>query len=122
MDTLRIETSKQKEVVDLTPKVTALIKKHKVSDGICHLFLVHTTAALTTGEVGEGTEEDLLDVVEQMIPRIRFRHAHDPIACLVAYGLVHSRPFSHGSDRKGQAGPGHVAVRAIGGIGWPKGS
>jgi secondary thiamine-phosphate synthase enzyme len=78
MDTLRIETSKQKEVVDLTPKVTALIKQHKVSDGICHLFLVHTTAALTTGEIGEGTEEDLLDVVEQMIPRIRFRHAHDP--------------------------------------------
>jgi secondary thiamine-phosphate synthase enzyme len=39
---------------------------------------VHTTAALTTGEVGEGTEEDLLDVVQQMIPRIRFRHGHNP--------------------------------------------
>lgn len=28
--------------------------------------------------MGEGTEADLLEVVEQMIPRIRFRHAHDP--------------------------------------------
>jgi secondary thiamine-phosphate synthase enzyme len=30
------------------------------------------------GEVGEGTEEDLLDVLEKIIPKIRFRHAHDP--------------------------------------------
>jgi len=29
-------------------------------------------------EIGEGTEQDLLDVVEQIIPSIRFRHAHDP--------------------------------------------
>jgi secondary thiamine-phosphate synthase enzyme len=47
-------------------------------DGLCLLFVAHTTAALTTGEIGEGTEQDLLDVVEQMIPSIRFRHAHDP--------------------------------------------
>jgi secondary thiamine-phosphate synthase enzyme len=33
---------------------------------------------LTTGEIGEGTEKDLLQVVEQMIPPIQFRHAHDP--------------------------------------------
>jgi secondary thiamine-phosphate synthase enzyme len=34
---------------------------------------------LTTGEVGEGTEQDFLQVVEEMIPRIHFRHAHDPL-------------------------------------------
>jgi secondary thiamine-phosphate synthase enzyme len=33
---------------------------------------------LTTGEIGEGTEEDFLQVVAQMIPRIAFRHAHNP--------------------------------------------
>lgn len=33
---------------------------------------------LTTGEIGEGTEEDFLEIIEQLIPRIRFRHAHDP--------------------------------------------
>ncbi|MEO8045848.1 MAG: YjbQ family protein [Nitrospirota bacterium] len=40
--------------------------------------MTHTAAALTTGEVGEGTEQDFLQVVEQMIPRIHFQHAHDP--------------------------------------------
>jgi secondary thiamine-phosphate synthase enzyme len=33
---------------------------------------------LTTGEIGEGTEVDLLQIVELMIPKIAFRHAHDP--------------------------------------------
>jgi len=33
---------------------------------------------LAVGEVGEGTEEDLMEVLEKIIPRIRFRHGHDP--------------------------------------------
>ena len=78
MDTFHIETTKLKDIVDLTPQLNAAIKKRKVQEGLCYLFLTHTTAALTTGEIGEGTEQDLLDVVEQMIPRIRFRHGHDP--------------------------------------------
>lgn len=78
MDTLKIKTQQPKQVVDLTEKLTTLIAQRKVSDGLCSVFLTHTTAALTTGEVGEGTDDDLLDVVEQMIPRVAFRHAHDP--------------------------------------------
>lgn len=49
-----------------------------IGEGLCHLFVTHTTAGVTTGEIGEGTEQDFLEIVEQMIPRIRFRHAHDP--------------------------------------------
>jgi len=78
METLRIETKRLKQVVDLTEKVHTIIQKRHFKEGVCSLFLPHTTAALTTGEVGEGTDEDLLEVAEQMIPKIRFRHAHDP--------------------------------------------
>ncbi|MEW6248231.1 MAG: secondary thiamine-phosphate synthase enzyme YjbQ [Nitrospirota bacterium] len=75
---VRVATSRPKQIVDLTARVNELIRHAKLQEGLCSLFLAHTTAALTTGEVGEGTEDDLLDVVEQMIPKIRFRHAHDP--------------------------------------------
>lgn len=78
METLRVITKSRKQVVDLTDDLNRLIRKKQVSEGLCSVFAVHTTAALTTGEVGEGTEEDLLEVVEQIIPKIRFRHAHDP--------------------------------------------
>lgn len=75
---LRVNTSHLKQVVDLTDPVEALIRKAQMREGLCSLFITHTTAALTTGEIGEGTELDLLEVVEQMIPKIQFRHAHDP--------------------------------------------
>ena len=75
---LRITITARKQVVDLTDQVEAAIRLAKMQAGLCTLFITHTTAALTTGEVGEGTEQDFLQVVEQMIPRIHFRHAHDP--------------------------------------------
>ena len=75
---LRISTAELKQIVDLTDQVQAVIRQAKLMEGLCSVFVTHTTAAVTTGEIGEGTEEDFLEIVEQMIPRIRFRHAHDP--------------------------------------------
>lgn len=78
MEHLKIKTDRLKQVVDLTDRMNALIAKRKMTEGLCSLFVTHTTACLTTGEVGEGTEKDLLDVVQEMIPKIDFRHGHDP--------------------------------------------
>lgn len=75
---LPIKTSQLKQVVDLTDLLQAVIRKAKMKEGLCSVFVTHTTAAVTTGEIGEGTEQDFLQIVEQMIPRIQFRHAHDP--------------------------------------------
>jgi len=77
-EVLRVSTTDRKQVVDLTNQIEAMIHKAKMQQGLCSLFVTHTTAALTTGEMGEGTEDDFLQVVEQMIPPIHFRHAHDP--------------------------------------------
>ncbi len=75
---LRINTSRLKQIIDLTDHVQAVIRKGNVREGLCQVFITHTTAGVTTGEIGEGTEQDFLQVVEEMIPRIQFRHAHDP--------------------------------------------
>jgi secondary thiamine-phosphate synthase enzyme len=76
--TLRIKTKRAKEIVDLTERLEQAIGQAGMKEGLCSIFVTHTTAAITTGEIGEGTEQDLLDVVEQFIPKIPFRHAHDP--------------------------------------------
>lgn len=78
MDTVTVKTKGQKDIVDVTEKITGYLQKKHFQDGWCHLFLPHTTAALTTGEMGEGTDKDFLDVAEEVIPKIKFRHAHDP--------------------------------------------
>ena len=77
-DVLHIRTTALKEIVDLTDRLETVIRKANLQEGLCSLFVTHTTAALTTGEIGEGTDDDLLVVVEEMIPRIRFQHAHNP--------------------------------------------
>ncbi|ALA58399.1 hypothetical protein NITMOv2_1982 [Nitrospira moscoviensis] len=77
-DILRVHTGRVKEVVDLTDRIESLISRAQIADGLCTVFVTHTTAAVTTGEIGEGTEQDFLEVAEQIIPRIRFRHLHDP--------------------------------------------
>src|SRR6476659_2118964 len=78
MESLKIKTDRLKHVVDLTDQINKLISDRLMTEGLCSLFVTHTTACLTTGEVGEGTEKDLLDVVQEIIPKIDFRHGHDP--------------------------------------------
>ena len=54
-EVLHISTTSRKQVVDLNDRIEALMGKAKMQEGLCSLFVTHTTAALTTGEIGEGT-------------------------------------------------------------------
>lgn len=78
MKMLAIKTSKHREVVDITDVVEDQLKSTSVADGICHLLVLHTTAALTTADLDPGTDLDLLDAYEAMVPKLRYRHPHNP--------------------------------------------
>jgi secondary thiamine-phosphate synthase enzyme len=78
METLQIRTKKSKEIVDITEAIERLSSVHETKSGLCQLFLKHTTAALTTADLDPGTDLDLLDAFEAMIPKLKFRHPHDP--------------------------------------------
>ncbi len=42
------------------------------------LFVKHTTACLTTADLDPGTDLDMLDAFEAIIPKLKYRHPHDP--------------------------------------------
>jgi len=46
--------------------------------GVCQLSLLHTTAALTTADLDPGTDLDMLDAFELMVPKLDYRHEHNP--------------------------------------------
>lgn len=75
---LTIRTRRDKQVLDITDRVQQYISQSEVQAGLCNAFVTHTTAAITTGESIEGTDEDLMEVLERIIPNIKFRHQHDP--------------------------------------------
>jgi secondary thiamine-phosphate synthase enzyme len=61
-----------------TTRIDQYLAQAGVNEGLCNIFVAHTTAGLTTGEAIEGTDEDLMETLVRMIPEIKFRHAHDP--------------------------------------------
>lgn len=75
MKELIIETSQKKQVVDITDLVQEHLPKQ---DGLCHLFILHTTVALTAADLDPGTDLDMLDAFEAIIPKLNYRHPHDP--------------------------------------------
>ena len=77
MKELIIKTTKKRDVIDITDKVNGLLDGKK--DGLVNLFVTHTTTALTTADLDEGgTDLDYLDALEKIIPKIQFRHPHNP--------------------------------------------
>jgi secondary thiamine-phosphate synthase enzyme len=75
---LTIATRRKKQVLDVTEPVSRWLAGAGAQSGLVHLFVQHTTAALTVGEAIEGTDEDLMDTLVAMIPKLAFRHGHDP--------------------------------------------
>ena len=77
MNKLTFKTRKKREVVDITDKIEDLLADSK-ANGVCNLLVLHTTAALTTADLDPGTDLDLLDAFEAMVPKLKYRHPHDP--------------------------------------------
>jgi secondary thiamine-phosphate synthase enzyme len=73
-----IRTNKKKQVADITEIIEQKISMSGVVNGLCHLFVKHTTAALTTADLDPGTDLDMLDAFEKIIPSLEFRHPHNP--------------------------------------------
>ncbi|MGE0216024.1 secondary thiamine-phosphate synthase enzyme YjbQ [Mycolicibacterium sp.] len=73
-EVLDIDTSRRR-IVDLTNDVRSFCSAQ--SDGLCNVFVPHATAGVAVIETGAGSDEDLLDALERLLPRDnRYRHAH----------------------------------------------
>jgi secondary thiamine-phosphate synthase enzyme len=78
MKTLKIKTRKEREVFDITDKVNERIEAENLQSGFVFLFILHTTASLTTADLDPGTDQDMIDAFEAIMPRLKYRHPHDP--------------------------------------------
>src|SRR3989344_8854085 len=80
MEKVVIKTHKTKEVVDITDQLNSVIKNYPRKKGFCHLFLTHTTAALSTAYSDPKWELDVIDAFEVEIPKmttIRSKYEHN---------------------------------------------
>jgi secondary thiamine-phosphate synthase enzyme len=62
--------------VDLTGEVRAFAREAG-GDGLLHVFLPHATAGLALFELGAGSEPDVEETIDRLVPRDdRWRHQH----------------------------------------------
>lgn len=73
-ETVQLDT-RDRRVLDVTGHVRDFAATE--GDGLVHCFLPHATAGLALFELGAGSEADVLDSVERLLPRDdRYRHRH----------------------------------------------
>lgn len=78
MKKVTIKTSKKKQVLDITDIIQQELETFVSDNGLCQLNALHTTVGLTTADLDPGTDLDMLDAYEAMIPKLDYRHPHDP--------------------------------------------
>lgn len=75
MQRFSVATHRKREILDITEQVAGVLPE---GDGVCCLNVLHTTAALATADLDPGTDLDMLDAFEAMIPKLHYRHPHNP--------------------------------------------
>ncbi|HLH08268.1 MAG TPA: secondary thiamine-phosphate synthase enzyme YjbQ [Terriglobales bacterium] len=78
MQRLKIKTQRKRQIVDITDRIQSALQKQSAATGLCQLTVLHTTAALTTADLDPGTDLDMLDAFEALIPKLHYRHPHNP--------------------------------------------
>ena len=73
---LSVKTRAQTELIDISSDVKSIVKQSGVDQGICMLYVPHTTAGITINESADpSVQSDVLMVLNQMVPwKADYRH------------------------------------------------
>ena len=75
---LTVRTGSARGVADLTAACAAFLTDVEAGDGLLSIFVPHATAGLVIVEVGAGSDDDLIDALDRLLPREDrlYRHRH----------------------------------------------
>ena len=69
MERIRLRTQSAQCLEDVTEQVNDAVRRSGVEDGVCHLFVPHTTAGLVINENADpDVGRDLLEKLEALVP------------------------------------------------------
>ncbi len=76
--TFEVHTGRTPTVTDITRQCEQFARQAATGgDGLLHVFVPHATAGLALLELGSGSDQDLLSVLDELLPAgDRWRHAH----------------------------------------------
>jgi secondary thiamine-phosphate synthase enzyme len=76
MQTFQVRTSARTEFIDVTRSVEEAVRQTGVGDGICIIFIPHTTAAVTINENADSSVvQDIIMELNKIVPfKDHYRH------------------------------------------------
>lgn len=95
MQTIGVRTRKRNELVDITAEIRKAITESGVRNGLCHVFIPHTTAAVTINEKADpDVARDIEATLEGLVPpSAEYRHAEGNSDAHVKSTLVGASEF-----------------------------
>lgn len=67
--TISVRTQKRSELVSLNREIEKVIRDSSFTEGLCIVFVPHTTAGVTINENADpDVKRDILDTLEEMVP------------------------------------------------------
>jgi secondary thiamine-phosphate synthase enzyme len=69
LKTITVRTEHPQQFIDITHTVRLVVRESGVTRGTCHVFIPHTTAAVTINEnTDPDVKQDLLNILETLVP------------------------------------------------------
>jgi len=89
MTLFSVKTSARFEMIDITGRVAALVRESGIKEGVCHVFVPHTTAAVTINENADpDVPRDILTALDRIVPlSAGYRHAEGNSAAHIKASL-----------------------------------
>lgn len=67
---ITVTSSKRNEMIDITDNIAELVRLSGVAEGLCYVFVPHTTAAVTINENADpSVQRDILKTLAQVFPQ-----------------------------------------------------
>ncbi len=111
MKTLEVKTASRQQVLDLTGEVARAVAQSGVVEGLCHLFVPHTTAGVTINENADpDVKRDILMALDKLVPDDpEFRHAEGNSA-------AHIKSLLSGASATLMVSAGRLELGSWGGV------
>ncbi len=95
IQTFQVKTTTQTEFIDITHSVQEAVQKTGVGDGICIIFIPHTTAAVTINENADPSViQDIVMELNKIIPfKDQYRHLEGNSPAHIKASLVGCSEF-----------------------------
>lgn len=99
---ITVSTPQKVAFVDITEKIEEVVKKSNIKNGVCFIFVPHTTAGIVINEnYDPSVVRDILASYERMVPsNIPYTHAEGNAPAHIKSTIVGSNAFVFVRDGK----------------------